>query len=261
MTDNLSEVAPGVNEMQPTRPSVLPNIAGAEGVPSPKLVSDLRKLMGLPREQLEGLAAVYGAITTEKLEEDDFDTVLLQEARSVELDLEELLLCLRVSAFVMKRWAAQDLTKEQILQDIRSLGVPEEQQRNVELLIDAIAEKVPLLRAEGAAGIVLGTGTPRVDSAACVIDARAVFKSARYDPHEEVSQPYFVIDRFVPVAVLELVGQLNDEKTNHSFLLTERTLRQLHDILARALKRMRAVATAVERMSYGPGQEHPKETP
>lgn len=219
---------------------MLENLAGTEGLPSPELIRDLRTLCGLGRRELAGIADAVASMPQEPTEEDIADAIL-PKLRTVKADPEKLTSAVRVALFLWSRWARYALTKQQIASDLQGLDITPEQLENVTPLLDAMQAKLGVLQRERADQQALGTGTPRIDSAACVVDARAVFKSSQYEKDAGDQQPYFDFERFVPIVILEIISELNDDKTTQAYLLNERTLEQLCDILERARKRLRLV--------------------
>jgi len=146
-----------------------------------------------------------------------------------------------VALFLLRRLSDRNITKEQVLSDLAGLQLSTAQLKGVEPLLSVIEKKrVPIAKQKMEAH-ALGTGTPRIDSAICVVDARAIFQASKHEKLKGDDQEYFRLDRFVPVAILEIVVELNDEKNTHAYLLTEHTLQQLCDILDRTKKRLQVV--------------------
>ena len=220
---------------------MLDNLTGTEGLPSPDLIRDLRALCSLGKEELAGIAEAFTSIpeepTTESIREP-----MLAKLRSVKADPETLSSASRVLLeFLWPQWGRRHLTKGHVVSDLRGLNVSPDHLANVSPLLDAMERKLGGLQQEGAEHGALATGTPQIDSAACVIDARAVFKESRYEKDLGDTQPYYNFHHFVPVAILEIISQLNDDKATQAYLLTAKTLDQLCDILLRAKKRLEIV--------------------
>lgn|GEM_PF-5826950 len=215
---------------------MLDNLVGPEDTPSQVLIEDFRTLCGLSSDALRHMGKAFEALR------DDFttgaalrDTVAALRSFEAEPQVEP---SARVALFMCHQWASRALTREQIVNDIRSLGTTEEQLANFTPLLDAMENKLGAFQRREEEEHVLGVGTPHIEFANCVFDARAVFAGRRYDKDLDESQPYFQFDRFIPIVVLEIVAELNDEATTHAFLLTEAKLEQLYDILKRARTRM-----------------------
>jgi hypothetical protein len=219
---------------------MLDNLSGSEGIPSPEFVRDLRALCGLGKDDLAKIAGAFEAIPAEPTDE-SISNALRENTRDLQASPETIVSSLRVAVFLWKQWERRQLGKNDIEADLLSLETPQDQMANMGSLLDAMERKIDALRRERIEANAISIGTPLVDAAACSVDARAVFRSSRHEKDGGDEQPYFQIDRFVPVAILELVSRINDEKDTQAYLLTESTLDQLSDILARAKTRMRLV--------------------
>jgi len=229
---------------------VLNNITGDDGIASPEFIRDLRVLCSLGEDTLKGVAETFGSLPDEPREE-GIDDLLTAKARLLKGDPEKLAAALRAAGFLWRQWGRHRLTKEKVLSDFRDLNLTQEQVASVAPMLDAMGRKIGILQRHGAEQGALGTGTAQIDSAICVVDLRAVFESPDY--HEDLGdeQPYHHLDHFVPVVVLEVVSELNGDKATQSYLLTEKTLGQLCDILLRAKKRLEIVRNHVPRLREG----------
>jgi len=223
---------------------VLNNIAGEEGIASPELVRDLRLLCSLEKEVLAAIAEAFLSLPDEPAEE-PVDQLLLARVRSLKGDPEKLGSAMRVAGFLWLQWGRRRLTREKVLSDLRDLGLTQEQIANVSPVLDAMECKIGILQRHRAERSALGTGTAHIDSAICVVDLRAVFESPDYHNDLGDDQPYHSLYHFVPVVILEIISELNEDKTTQAYLLTEKTLGQLCDILLRAKKRLEIVKNRV----------------
>jgi hypothetical protein len=219
---------------------MLENLSADEGLPSQKLIQDLRTLCGLAGKDLSQLASAFDSLPEDASEEDATDA-LLEKLRGITGEPERLGAAANVAIYVWGRWAARRLTKAQIISDLKGIVVDEDQRAAVGPLLDAMERKIESLRRHMVLGLALGTGTPRIKSATCVVDARAIFKSQTHDKELGHTQPYFDFDRMVPVVILEMVSELNGEKATHSFLMTEKQLAQMSEVLDRAGQRLKIV--------------------
>ena len=220
--------------------TMLQNLAGPGGLPSPELINDVRTLCGLGEEELAVLKDVFIDLA-EDPSEDEMSGTVLSRLHSLKTDPGALSASVRVALFLWQQWSRRGLTREQVSSDLGSLGVPPEQLANVSPLLDAMEQRLGVLEKQRSDSHTLGTGNPQIQSAVCAVDARAVFKSSSYEKELGEDQPYYQFDRFIPVAILEIVSELNDEKATHSYLMTEETLSQLSEILRRARTRLDAV--------------------
>ncbi len=217
---------------------MLKNLIASEDIPSPQLISDMRTLCSLSAEELRGIAEAFESIPDTE-SQGSFREALFSKIRPLEIDSEKLSSSIGVTLFLWDQWGSLGLTKEQVLADFKSLNLSKDQLTNLKPLLDALQLKLgALLRRRAEAG-VLDTGTPQIDSAHTVIDARAIFKSSTYDEDRGEKQAYFEFDRFIPIAILEIVSELNDDKSTQAYLLTESTLEQLCGILDRTRKRLK----------------------
>jgi hypothetical protein len=219
---------------------MLENLAGKEGVPSLALVRDLRTLCRMKADQLQVFANAFEKLP-EDLSTESIKKILYKVLTLLEGDPELLVSSAQVALFLWDKWSSRRLSKEQIVSDLKGLDIDESAMKNVMPLLDAMQKRIQDLRKFKIESSVLSTGTPKIDTATCVIDGRAVFKSAKYEDELNDNKEYYQIDHFVPIATLEIISKLNDEETTHSFLLNETDLDDLKDILDRASKRLAVV--------------------
>jgi hypothetical protein len=224
---------------------MLENLTGEEGFPSPELIRDLRILLSLDAAELDAVARVFRNLP-EEVTNEGLSKVLHEQFRTAGSDPEKVSTSLRVILYVFKAWEQRRLTKEQVASDFASLGLSAEVSKKVQPLLDAMAEKIGGFRRDRLEERALATGTPSIDSALCVVDARAVFRASRYDDSLGDDQPFLQVDHFIPVAILEIVSELNDDKRTQAYLLTEETLGQLIEILSRAKKRLGTVKAKIQ---------------
>jgi hypothetical protein len=216
---------------------MLDNLSRSEGMPPPELIRDLRILCGLGADALAGVAEAFKSIPDELTEEAIADAIK-EKVRGLKVDPETLTSATRVAVFVLERWERRELQKADIISDLRSIDIGQEQLSNMASLLDAMEQKIAILRHQRIESSTIAVGTPLIDSVLCVVDARAIFKSSKHREDGDDNQPYYQVDHFVPVAILEIVSKINSDKGTHAYLLTESTLNQLYDILGRARKRI-----------------------
>lgn len=219
---------------------MLDNLAGSEELASSELIRDLRTLCSLDSADLDAIGEVLTDLP-EEFQENELRSAMSARLRSLRTDPEKLNTSAKVARFLWEQWARLRLSKDQIVSDLQSLDIPSQQLANMQPLLNAMEQALGSLQRRQAEFHAIGIGTPRIDSAACVVDARAVFQSLKYDRELEENQAYFELDHFLPIAILEIVSELNEDKATHSYVLTESTLDQLCDILARAKKRLKIV--------------------
>jgi len=219
---------------------MLHNLSGSEGIPSPELVRDLRVLCQLGETLLAEMAEAFASLPDD-ITGDSLGESLLPRLPVSKAEPERLSTAFKAALFLWQQWARRELTRAQIIADLDSLGVSADELANVSPLLAAMESKLGAIRRRRAESLALGTGLPQIESVSCVVDARAVFKSPKHDEERGGDQPYFDFDHFVPIVILEIISELNDERTTQSYALTEKTLDQLRDILARADRRLEAV--------------------
>jgi len=219
---------------------MLDNIAGKDGLPSSELIRDLRTLCRMESDQLEAFADAFENLPKD-LSEQPIASVFSKNLYKLEADPEQISTGARVVLYLWDRWSAERLSKDQILSDLQSLDIDESALKHVMPLLNAMQKRVQDLQRLRVETGALATGTPTIDSATYVVDGRVVFQSGKYKDELNDKQEYYQIDHFVPIATLEIVSEINEEKTTHSYLLTESTLNQLKDILDRASKRLAVV--------------------
>lgn len=230
---------------------MLDNLVGPEGLASEKLVCDVRSLCSLAPEDLNDVAKVFSQLgKTIVSEKNKFLKAIEKNVKGLQKDRELLRNIPEVSAFILERWARYNLTREKIVDDLIGVGLAEEQKENLAPLLAAMEENAASVRQELLEQTALATGVPIMTNVLCSSDARAVFQEYKYHEEKGNDQPYFVLDHFVPVAILELVSELNEEQTNHSFLLTEENLKNMCNILQRAQTRLERVKAALRKSSY-----------
>jgi len=216
---------------------MLENLSGKDGVPSSELVRDIRTLCSMEQKQLQSLAGAFENLP-EDLSNQSVAEVFSKNLHLLKADPEQVSTSANVALYIWNRWSSKRLSKDQIVSDLQGLDINESALKNVMPLLNAMQKRVQDLRKLRIEHGVLATGTPTIDSAMCVIDGRAVFQSGKHEDELTDNQEYFQIDHFVPIATLEIISELNDEKVTHSYLLTEDKLDQLKDILDRAYKRL-----------------------
>jgi hypothetical protein len=216
---------------------MLENLVAGEGVPSQTLIKDLQTLCALSAQDLAEFTIVFAGLPEDASREDATDALLKRLERIIP-DTDKLKTAISVAVFVWTRWATRRLTKAQVICDLEGIGVAESQRVAATPLLDAMEGKIESLRRQMSLGFVLGTGTPKIKSAICVVDARAVFDSQEHDETLGLAQPYFNLDRLVPIVVLEMISELNGEKATHAFLMTETGLTEVREVLDRARQRL-----------------------
>lgn len=219
---------------------MLDHLVGTEGLPSSDLIRDLRALFSLEDEQVKQFAAAFASVPEEQSEK-SFSELLLESLKLLECEPEKLSSIVGVARFLWERWAQLRLRKDQVEADLKSIGITDAQLVSLAPLLDIMGKRITVIQRRRAEASALGTGTPQIDSAVCAIDGRAVFESARHEESAGDEQPYFALERFVPIVILEIVSKLNGEQDTQSYLLTERTLSELIDILDRAKRRLEVV--------------------
>jgi len=221
---------------------MLENIVGPEGVAPEELDRDIRILCALSSKDLRDMAKVFAQFTGSLVSDENKVLKSIEKnVKSFQKDRSLLNSALPAAGFILRRWAERDLTRAQIVDDLVGLEISEEQKANLEPLLDVMEENIQSIRNELLESHAMNLGIPRIKTATCACDARAVFRSNRYDEAKDDEQAYFVLSRFVPVAILEIVSELNEQKTTHGFLLNEEQLEELINILQRARKRIERV--------------------
>jgi len=219
---------------------MLENIVANKGLPSDKLIADLRAFCSLPEDALLQIRDAFNSLSGDVSEESAASTIT-ERLQGLGMDTADLQTIPSVVIFLWRRWASHHLTKEKILADLRSINIPQNQIENVSPTLDAMETTTEELHRQQTLQFALASVTPRIDSAFCFLDARAIFKSHRHDSDRGEEQAYFEFDRFVPVVLLEIVSELNEQKKTQSYLLTEKELTQMVDILSRACTRLKSV--------------------
>jgi hypothetical protein len=209
----------------------------SQGLLPSGLVTDLRTLCSLGKEELSTIASAFDSLL-DGASEQDVESAVAERVRDMKTDPGKLSSAVDVAVFVWSRWARFCLTKPQVVADLSSIGTTGSELENVSPLLDAMERKIESLRRQQAIRFTLSSGTPSLKSTICVIDARAVFRGLRHDKSLGEDQEYFDFDRFVPVVILEIVSELNKEETTHSFVLTKKQLNQMSEILTRAKRRL-----------------------
>lgn len=235
---------------------MLESLVGPDGVASEELISDVKALCSLGVEDLSEMAKVFAEFG-ESVISDQTDALRRIESnvKAFQKDRKLLKSALPASGFILHRWASRNLTRKQIVDDLAGIGISEQQKANIALLLDAMEQHVGSIRSSLLEQHALSLGVARIKSATYACDMRAVFETNKYEEVQGDNQPYFVLKRFVPVAVLEILSELNEKTTTHSFLLDEKQLKDLLNILERARKRMENARMALEKSTNLEGRE------
>lgn len=219
---------------------MLENLRGNKGLPSPDLIQDLRTLCTLDQADIDSITDFIANQPEQREDETDLSE-RLSKLSSMKTDPEKIIRAVKVATFLLEQWSRVGISKEQVISDLVGLQLAEENIKALQPLLNAMEKKLDSVARKKAESHALKTGTPQLDSVVCAVDTRAIFKSTKHEKDKGDNQDYFQLERFLPVAILEVVAELNDDKTTQSFLLTEESLNQLCDILDRAKKRMQVV--------------------
>ncbi len=233
---------------------MLEHLTGSEGLPSPEFIGDLRTLCGLDEGEIRAMAGAFAQVRDE-LSVEDLSQELLKAFRGFRADPQQLATAAKVAVFLWDRWSQRNLTKEDVVQDLKSIDVGSDALRRISPLLDALEGSVQTLKRKRIESAALHTATPRIHSASYVVDGRAIFGSSEFEEDKDDSQEYLQVDRFVPVVLLELVSELNNVKSTQGYILTEKELGQLIDILSRARKRLVNVKASLARSAGKPKDE------
>lgn len=222
---------------------MLDNITGPGRIASAALIKDLKALCRLGNEPLSRIAEAFQNIT---LELGDSDTQQLASAlKSLRVDPGVLQPSLNAARYVWTRWARQNLTKDQVLSDFRSLELKEEELKNVIPLLNVMESRVGAVRHKNQESTALNTGAPLIRTCSYAIDARTIFRGSEFQEKLGDRQPFYEVDFFMPVLILEIVSELNNEKETNSFILDEKELDDMITILSRAKKQLKVVKDCV----------------
>lgn len=229
---------------------MLDNLTGSSGVPSEELINDIKSLCRLSPKDLREIAKVFAQFGKSFFsKQSEALKIMEKNVTAFHKDRKLLTVVLPASGFILHKWAQRDLTREQVVDDLVGIGISDEEKAKLEPLLDSMEKNVGSIRDKLLESHAESLGLPRVESVTCACDARAVFRSNSYEEDQGDEQPYFVLNRFIPVAILEIVTLLNEEKTTHSFLLDEEELEDLCNVLQRARKRIERVKAGLGRMS------------
>jgi hypothetical protein len=223
---------------------MLDNLVGKEGVASDELINDVKSFCALPPRDMKAIAEVFEEYWLSWVSEDeDAETLKELEKRVESFQKKKDLMrnTIAITSFILKQWVRQDLTREQIMEDLAGLGITSEQKSSIQLLIDAMAKKIDQISEKMLQKTALSVGIPEINSTACVCDLRAVFGSNKYKKLGSQNESYFLVKQITPIVILEIIAELNDTKTTHSFILTEKKLENLFEILERTRKRVEAL--------------------
>ncbi len=222
---------------------MLDNLIGNEDIPKPALIEDIKRLGALEKKHLNSIGNAIQSLSEIKIEGSIIDSIV-PELKNTSLDNKELEQLIGVTFLLWQKWALHDLTRKQVDDDIKGLGLPQENFKNLIALFDVLESKLYLMHeqlSEYAEYSALHTGTPIIETVHTAIDVRAVFKYSGQHVSRSNKQPSLEIDYFVPVVIMEFVSELNNEKSTHSYLLTESTIEELSDILSGVQKQLQVI--------------------
>ena len=221
---------------------MLENLIGPDGVPSEELVNDIRDLCGLGADDLSAMAKVFAEFG-ESIVSNQADALksIEKNVKAFQKNRKLLESALPASGFILHRWARHNLTRKQILDDLVGIGISDEQRKNISPLLDAMEGNIGSIRDRLLKSNAMNIGVPSIKSATYACDMRALFETNKYEEAQDDNQAYFVLNHFVPIVILEIVSELNEKTTNHSFVLDDKKLEELQNILQRARKRMEKV--------------------
>jgi len=235
---------------------MLNNIVGKEGVASDDLIDDVKSLCSLPPRDLKEIAGIFTESWLSWVSEDE-DTETLKELEKRVESFRKTKNLMRkiipVTTFILKQWVRQDLTREQVMEDLTGLEITNEQKDSTQVLIDAMAQKIDQIREWMLQKTAFSVGIPEITSTMCVCDLRAVFGSNKYKKLGSRNEAYFLVKQLSPIVILEIMAELNDTKTTHSFILSEKNLENLFEILDRTRKRVDALKKYAEPLLSGGG--------
>ena len=231
---------------------MLDNISGPDAIASTALIEDLKALCSLPKEELSTLAKTFATLSGVLTEADGIK--LMSALKPLRVDPEMLQPGLNAAKYVWETWASAGLSKDQVLADFRSLGLSDEQLQNVIPLINAMEGKLGTIRRRQGEKLALGIGTPLITNCAFVVDARTIFKNRKFHEDAGDSQPYYEVDFLLPIVILEIMSELNNKKDTASFVLEERELDDMINILSRAKKRLKIVKNQIARLAISEQQ-------
>jgi len=229
---------------------MLEHLTGNEGLASPELIADLRTLCRLDQSEILAMAGAFAQVRDE-LSVEDLPQELLKAFRGSRTDPQQLATAAKIAVFLLDRWGQRNLIKENVVQDLQSINVGADAIRRISPLLDALEGSVQALKRKRIESAALHTATPRIHSATYVVDGRAIFGSSDFEEDKGDTQKYLRVDRFVPVVLLEVVSELNNVKSTQGYILTERELGQLIDILLRARKGLLNVKAS---LAHSPGK-------
>jgi len=226
---------------------MLDNIVAPDEVATAALVKDLRTLCGLPKEQLAKITEVFAGLSAGLAEVGA--ATLASALRPLRIEPDVLQSVMGAANYLWDRWARGRLTKDQILTDLQSLDIGDDQLRNVTPLIDVMHGKLDRIRRIQAERGALSIGTPLITGISYALDARIIFKDRKFHEDAGDAQLYYDVDFLLPIMLLEIEAKLNDERHTTSYILDEKGLDELSNILSRARKRLKIVKDHVAQMT------------
>ena len=216
----------------------------AGGVPSEDFQKDLARFLDLDeiaRAALRGWFQSAESFTP-------VDSQWIQKiADDSGLNLETANRMFQFVRFVLKQWSAQEISTEDILADIQSLGHGPERLEETRAFLNALSDVKGKVRSSLLRASYERIGLPTVDDVNIACDVRPMFAEWVYPPSVK-GDGYQKLVGSTCVVVLEIVASRIGEKTRGtSFQLTEKDLEKLLEGLTRAKKQLEIVKSSLMR--------------
>jgi len=218
-------------------------------LPAKELLEDFRKLLKLEATALEKAHDIV-EIRSKTLGQNPKDVrkEVKEALRTWKGDRDVLDDVVRLTQYVLRRTTDRSVSTQQALEEIAGLLEPDSVPPEVFEYFRSLEESASRIWVRERERFTNSVAAPAFLGASYSCQLRPAFGSD-YDEELGEEQSYFRVCRWAPSVALEIVPELNGEKTTSSILLSVDELQTLSDILGRALKRMARVEEVAARLN------------
>lgn len=205
------------------------------GWPTEEFKRDLKALLSLDPSQLDRLSDWFKR--SRKFIPLDW-TEVSTVARDMALDPEEFDRIMKIARWLLNLWTAQELSLDDVLADLRSLGYDEDTVQKTAVFLGGLQEVRARVHRDVLKNIWESLAIPTVDDVNITCDARPIFQDYAYaeTPRGETFQNLL---GFSYVVILEFIASRSDDKSESTtFQFSEEDFAKLLDGLNKAKKQL-----------------------
>ena len=205
------------------------------GGPNDRLIEDLRFFLSLDDRQRELLSEWVNASTNLYPETwEDLDG-LSQGLRMSGRDTSRVV---GVTRYVLSNWRSKKLTLQEVLGDLKSVGLDEEHQERAAKFFSVVGDAREKVHKAALRRLYEQMALPTIDDVNITWDLRPLFESVAYTPTAE-SAGYDSMIGTVHVLLLEISASRSDgQRASQTYQLSEDEFERLLSALNRAKKQL-----------------------